>query len=140
MRLIDRVEEFDSIARRAVTSVTVGSEMPFFDGNGVPGWVAIEYMAQTAAALAGMGDREREPACLPKPGLLLGTRRLELALDSFTAGATYRISAVCVFDDAETAAFECSIADSVGDVVASATLNAYRPPDMTAFLKEQAES
>ena len=138
MRLIEKVEEFDAAAQRAVVSFAVDSRSPFFDGEGVPGWVAIEYMAQAAAALVGMRDRATSPGQPPKPGLLLGTRRLELSLDAFTLGMTYRTSAVCVFDDIDSAAFECAISDSGGRTVAAATLSAYRPPDMATFLRNQA--
>ena len=137
MLAVDAVEEFDIAGKRVVVHARIDSESPFFDGTGVPAWASIEYMAQAAALLVGLRDRALNPGENPRPGLLLGTRRLELAVERLVTGADYRISAVCEFEDADAAAFRCEMVDSSGIVVASATLNAYRPPDMAAFLKEQ---
>ena len=137
MVLIDAVELFDAEAKRLVARVTIGENQLFFDGQGVPNWTAIEYMAQTAAALVGYYDRHVEPDRPVRPGLLLGTRKLDLKLERFEAGKTYRISAENAFCDSDAAAFLCSIEDDAGNTVATASLNAYRPQDMEKFLKEQ---
>ena len=108
--------------------------------GGVPNWAAIEFMAQAAAALAGCVERECNPAQPVRPGLLLGTRRLTLSTDSFAAGRTYRVTAENAFWDNKTAVFTCTIVDDAGAVVAEAAINAYRPPDFGAFLKEQEET
>ena len=135
MIFIDRVAAFDAPGGRVVCETTISPRQLFFDGEGVPSHVAIEYMAQTAAALVGLAARAKGEA--PRPGLLLGTRRLELGLDRFRAGETYRISAHCAFEDEESAAFDCDIRDGRGTTVATASLNAYRPPDMKAFLERE---
>ena len=137
MVLIDAVESFDAEAKRLAARVTIGENQLFFDGQGVPNWVAIEYMAQAAAALAGMYDRHVAPGQASRPGLLLGTRRLDLNLARFEAGKTYRIVAENAFSDSDAAAFVCRIEDDRGETVATANLNAYCPPDMEQFLKEQ---
>ena len=137
MVLIDEVESFDPEAKRLVARVTIGANQLFFDGQGVPNWVAIEYMAQTAAALAGCYDRHVAPGQPARPGLLLGTRKLDLRLPRFEAGKTYRIFAENAFSDSDAASFVCGIEDETGATVATANLNAYRPPDMERFLKEQ---
>ncbi len=138
MVLIDGVEAFDPAAKRVVVSVKIDDSNPFFSDGGVPSWVAIEYMAQASAALVGLRDRSREPDCAPRVGMLLGTRRMDVGLSRFVAGETYRTSSECVFEDSDAASFQCEIRDAADRVVASATLNAYRPPDMAAFLKEHA--
>ena len=140
MILIDGVETFDSDAKRIVVSVKIDDSNPFFSDDGVPSWVAIEYMAQASAALVGLRDRSLTSACVPRPGMLLGTRRMEVGLSRFVAGETYHASAECVFEDADAASFQCEIRDAADCVVASATLNAYRPPDMASFLKEHAST
>ena len=137
MVLIDSVESFDAEAKRLVARVTIGENQIFFDGKGVPNWVAIEYMAQTAAALVGYHDRHVAPGQPVRPGLLLGTRKLDLKLERFEAGRTYRIAAENAFSDSDAASFVCSIEDDTGATVATANLNAYRPPNMEKFLKEQ---
>jgi len=142
MVFLDGVESFDATARSLTATFSVTSAHVLYSPalGGVPNWAAIEFMAQAAAALAGCIDRERDPAQPARPGLLLGTRRLELHADSFAAGRTYRVTAANTFWDDETAAFACTIVDDAGTVVAEAALNAFRPPDFGTFLKEQAET
>ena len=144
MILIDAVEDFRPEEKSLTARVAVTPEQIFyFDAAeprsaGVPNWVAIEYMAQTCAALAGCWDRHVAPEQPVRPGLLLGTRKLTLDLDRFEAGRTYHVTAVNAFSDADAASFECAIRDDAGAVVATAVLSAYRPPDLENFLKEQA--
>ena len=137
MVLIDAVESFDAEAKRLTARVTIGENQLFFDGDGVPNWVAIEYMAQTAAALVGYYDKHVAPGQPARPGLLLGTRKLDLKLKRFEAGKTYHVVAENAFSDSDAASFVCRIEDDTGATVATANLNAYRPPDMEQFLKEQ---
>lgn len=142
MILLDAIESFDPEARRLTAKVTITPEQIFFfkGENGVPNWVAIEYMAQASALLAGGWDRHVAPDRPARPGLLLGTRKLELKCACFAAGKTYHVSAEDVFSDADAASFACTIVDDEGAEVAAASLNAYRPPDLEQFLKEQAQS
>ena len=142
MVFLDAVESFDSKSRSLTATVSITPEHVLYSPTlgGVPNWAAIEFMAQAAAALAGCFDKERNPAQPARPGLLLGTHRLTLHADSFAAGRTYRVTAASTFWDIETAAFACTIVDDAGTVVAEAALNAYRPPDFGAFLKEQAQT
>ncbi len=138
MVLLDGVEGFDEKARSLVAYVKITPKSPFYEegvDGGVPPWVAIEYMAQAAAALSGRFDMIVSPGSPPKPGLLLGTRRLTLELSRFMNGETYHVRAVNEYEDADAAAFNCTISDGSGKVVASATLNAYRPPDFGGFLE-----
>ena len=142
MVFLDAVESFDSVERSLTATVSITPAHVLYSPTlgGVPNWAAIEFMAQAAAALAGCFDKDRDPAKPVRPGLLLGTRRLTLHADSFAAGRTYRVTAASTFWDAETAAFACTIVDDAGTVVAEAALNAFRPPDFGAFLKEQAQT
>ncbi len=136
MVLIDGVERFDLESRSLVASFKVTPDSPFFDVgiDGVPAWAAIEYMAQTSAALAGRYDLTVSSDSPPKPGLLLGTRRLTLGVSRFANGETYHVRAVNEYSDSDAAAFNCTILDGDGKVAATGTLNAYRPPDFGAFL------
>ena len=142
MVFLDAVESFDSVERSLTATVSITPAHVLYSPTlgGVPNWAAIEFMAQAAAALAGCFDKDRDPAKPVRPGLLLGTRRLTLHADSFAAGRTYRVTAASTFWDAETAAFACTVVDDAGAVVAEAALNAYRPPDFGAFIKEQART
>ena len=137
MVLIDGVESFDAAEKRLVARVTITENQLFYTEGGVPNWVAIEYMAQAAAALVGCHDKYLAPDRPVRPGLMLGTRKMELRLARFEAGKTYRIMVENVFNDADAASFACRIEDEAGETVATATLNAYRPPNMEQFMKEQ---
>lgn len=132
MALIDEIVDVDLEDKALTAAIVIRSE---WTGN----WVAIEYMAQTAAALAGAYDRIERPDDPARPGFLLGTRRLTLGLDAFEVGARYLVTARCEFRDAEAASFSCAIVDAEGKEVASAILNAYRPADVTEFLATQRE-
>ncbi len=129
MTLIDEVLSFDPEARTLAAAVVA---RPAWNES----WAAIEFMAQTAAALAGASDRQAGREGPPRPGFLLGTRRLELDLPRFETGRLYVATATCVFEDAESASFECAVSDG-GRVVARAVLNAYRPENIETFMKGQ---
>ena len=137
MVLIDGVESFDDAGHSLVAFIKITPDSPFFVlGSGVPSWVAIEYMAQAAAALVGRFDQLTAPGAPPRPGFLLGTRKLSLEIERFEEGATYHIFAGESFSDGDAAAFECRISDSSGRVVASAILNAFRPQNLAEFLEQ----
>ena len=142
MVFLDAVESFDSEARSLTATISITPAHVLYSPalGGVPNWAAIEFMAQAAAALAGCFDKERDPEQPARPGLLLGTRRLDLRVESFAAGRTYRVTAASTFWDDETAAFACTVVDDAGVVVAEAALNAFRPPDFGTFIKEQSET
>ena len=142
MVLIDGVESFDPVARSLTARVSITPDHVLYSTalGGVPNWAAIEFMAQAAAALAGCIDKERDPSQPARPGLLLGTRRLDLRTDSFAACRTYSVNVISAFWDDETASFACTVADDSGTVVAESVLNAYRPKDFAKFLTEQANT
>lgn len=142
MVFLDRIASFDAERRTLAAEFKVTREHVLYSPlqDGVPNWAAIEFMAQACAALAGCIDKSLSPGSPPRPGLLLGTRKLDLKTETFAAGRTYRVTASSAFWDDETASFACAIADDGGASVAEATLNAYRPPDFGQFIKEQAKT
>ena len=91
MVFLDAVESFDSEARSLTATISITPAHVLYSPalGGVPNWAAIEFMAQAAAALAGCFDKERDPEQPARPGLLLGTRRLDLRVETFVAGRTY---------------------------------------------------
>ena len=123
MRLIDEIISFDSEAKELVSAFTARKEWPM-------NVTAIEFMAQTAAALAGHADIESGYDGPPKPGFLLGTRKMELAVARFEVGRRYFVRAKNVFTDGMAASFECRVESESGEVLASATLNAVRPDEL----------
>jgi predicted hotdog family 3-hydroxylacyl-ACP dehydratase len=64
-----------------------------------------------------------------RPGLLLGTRRLELGIAEFVPGVHYFVKAVREYVDGDSAAFACEIWEAGGEsksAKCTATLTAYR--------------
>ena len=110
-----------------VASVDVGQASPFYEQalGGVPGCVALEYMAQTMALLVGLRDRRRGQK--PRIGFVLGSRKLETKIPCFRDGERYRITATCTYEDESFGSFDCTIADSRGESVATATMTAFQP-------------
>ena len=128
MILVDRIEAVDLEAKTLTASVTIK-----------PQWsaahTAIEFMAQSAAALAGYGDRARHPDLPARPGFLLGTRKLTLNIPRFEPGETYFIKVHNEFGDDVAGSFSCTVEDREGKVAAAAIINAYRPQDIETFMK-----
>jgi len=126
MRLLDELVDMDD---GGATSLVRISERSLFAQDGeVPALVAIEYMAQTAAAF---GGAERRRAGLPvQLGLLIACERLTLAVDSLFAGDDIFVSARRVWSSDSLARFHC-LARRAGRTVAEATLDFYlgQPPE-----------
>lgn len=141
MVLIDGIEKFDFEERSLTAVVKITPSSQFFSpgkaktDGGVPSWAALEYMAQAAAALSGSIEKTMDPEAQPRPGLLLGTRRLSIGLPFFREGEAYRVCATMAYFDEVSAAFDCKIADGAGSEVASAIITAFRPPDFRMFLE-----
>lgn len=123
MVLIDDIESVDLGSSSLVASFTAKEQ---WRGN----WFALEYMAQTAAALAGAFDKASDDGAKGRPGLLLGTRRLDLGIAEFVPGVRYLVKAVREYADGDSAAFACEIWEAGKDAQTArctATLTAYRP-------------
>ena len=121
MVLLNRVIEFDE--ENMVAEVIVRNDGLFGDGNAVPAWLGIEYMAQTIAALGGMKRRLAE-----KPlnlGFLLGTRRYDCNVGAFAVGSVLTVSVKRLLQDQGLGVFDCRI--TAKGISASAKLNVYQP-------------
>lgn len=125
MSLIDEVVSFDRDAGAIEVRFRARREW-------CESWAAVEYMAQAAAALSGAADREAGYGGPPRPGFLLGTRRMDLFITRFEPGREYLAAARTAFSDGNAASFECEILDG-GKSVARAVLNAFRPDVTDGF-------
>ena len=122
MVLIDDIESIDLESSSLVASFTAKEQ---WCGN----WFSIEYMAQTAAALAGAFDKAEKGGAEGRPGFLLGTRRLDLGIAEFVPGMRYFVKAVREYVDGDSAAFACEIWKAGGESQSpkcTAVLTAYR--------------
>ena len=121
MVLLNRVIEFDE--ENMVAEVIVRDDGLFGDGNTVPAWLGIEYMAQTIAALGGMKRRLAGKSL--NLGFLLGTRRYDCNVDIFAVGSVLTVSVKRLVEDQGLGVFDCRI--SAEGISASAKLNVYQP-------------
>lgn len=98
----------------------------FADGEGkVPAWVGLEYMAQAISAYAGIIARQNGEE--PSIGFLLGTRRYDTHVDSFTPGQRLRVNVREIFrDENNLVLFDCDI-HAGEDLLASAQVKAIQP-------------
>lgn len=126
MLLLDNVVGYDDAG--IVASVVISESSLLVTPEGVPGHIAIEYMAQACGAYAGaMALGAGTPV---KIGLLLGTRLCRVLVPWFRVGDRLLVSASIVFHDEQLAAFDCKI-EIGGRLVADAQLKVYQPQDDT---------
>lgn len=112
--------------------VSVSESSPFYEGalGGVPGCVALEYMAQAMALCTGFYRRRK--GLPPKIGFVLGSRRMTVGVPRFACGERYRVHATCTYFDESFGSFDCAVFDASGAEVARAQLTAFQPEgDMT---------
>lgn len=127
MILIDRVIDVAEITIHC--QVDICPDGMFFDRhiNGMPGWVGLEFMAQTVAAWSGYhANLKGEPSPI---GFLLGSRRYNCECDLFINHQVLDIYAEQLMESDGMAAFMCRI-ECDGKTIASSQLNAFVPsPD-----------
>ena len=121
MVLLDRVLTFDESTLSA--EVTIRPDSRFCDGEEVPGWVGLEYMAQAVAAHAGIEARKRgEP---PSIGYRLGTRSYRSEVSAFPVGTTLTVHVESLYVEIGLGAFACRIESSF--FLVSSLINFYHP-------------
>jgi predicted hotdog family 3-hydroxylacyl-ACP dehydratase len=121
MRLLSRV--LSHTRERTVCAVDPAGSDLFRDASGtVPAWVALEYMAQCVAAHGVLLDG----LDVPKPGLLVGAKRLALHVDGFAPDESLEVSAVILQRVGRLASLECEVR-SAGELVAEGTLSVFIP-------------
>jgi predicted hotdog family 3-hydroxylacyl-ACP dehydratase len=118
--LLDELVEADD--KHAVSLVRITERSPFFEGQGVPAVVTLEYMAQTVAAYS--GALRRGLGQQVQLGFLLACRRLTLTTDLLRPGDELRVEARHVWSAPPLGQFDCQV--TRGDqTIANATLSVY---------------
>jgi len=107
--------------------VTIQETGIFFDtqARAVPGYVGMEFMAQTVAVWAGYHAWERGEK--PPIGFLLGGRSYQSETPAFAEGMELDIHAEQLMKSENMAAFRCTIQHN-GVLQAQCELNVYEPP------------
>jgi predicted hotdog family 3-hydroxylacyl-ACP dehydratase len=121
MVLLDSVQAYDEHSMTVKT--TVRDDGLFGDGQTIPAWIGIEYMAQAVAAQGGMMCYlAHRPIDV---GFLVGTRRYHSNVPSFQVGTPLTIHVERLVGDQGLCVFSCQISGEGVDV--SAKLNVYLP-------------
>jgi predicted hotdog family 3-hydroxylacyl-ACP dehydratase len=119
MRLLARVARHS----REETSceLEAGSSALFAGADGaVPAWVALEWMAQCAAAHGALAARAA--GAPPARGMLVSARRLTLARGSFAPGEKLCVTARAAGRAGALVSFECEVRDE-REVVARGSIS-----------------
>lgn len=121
MVLLDKVTGYNE--SEVLASVLITESSPLITPEGVPGHVAVEYMAQACGTYA--GAMALDAGAPIKIGLLLGTRMCRVLVPWFRIGDQLLVSASIVFHDEQLAAFDCKI-EMDERLVADAQLKVYQ--------------
>lgn len=124
MALVDELIDVGELHIHCRTTIT--SQCPFFNqkSRNVPGYVGIEFMAQSVAGWSGYhawlkGDKS-------PIGFLLGSRRYQSMCSDFKEHDVLDIYAEQIMENLGMAVFSCCI-ECQGKVIASSQLNVYVP-------------
>ena len=132
MILIDEVVGWTE--DQVMTRLTVRRDSVFAQDAGIPAHVALEWMAQSCAALVGiLALEEQQPV---RVGFILGTRDFRATVPWFRFGDSVTVTAVTIFNDGEMAQFDCR-AELQSETCATARLTVFQPRDLAAMLASQ---
>jgi predicted hotdog family 3-hydroxylacyl-ACP dehydratase len=125
MLLIDTIVELSE--QHAIATVSINPQASFFETlHGVPSWIGLEYMGQTAALIGGYQERVNKLG--PQLGFLMGTRRYTTTCNHFKPGCELHIHCqeqATVGDS--LAIFDCKIIDNQHEQpLATAKLSVFR--------------
>jgi len=110
---------------------------PFLDAQGdLPGWYALELMAQTVGVWSGWHRMQRGQDSIAL-GMVLGARELTCAAGRLPAGATLAIEVKLLMQDERFGSFECAI-NANNRTLATGRVNTFQPtPEELASLFNQ---
>lgn len=112
---------------QAHAKIYITKDSPFCEAAGVPSWIGIEYMGQTAALIAGdQASRLPDNGGLTKLGFLLGTRRYQTCVEWFQKQITLDVYCQQIALVGESlATFDCRI-ESEAQILSKAKLSVIR--------------
>lgn len=121
---VENVTEESAVCRVTVNAQSVLA--PFLNADGdLPGWYALELMAQTVGVWSGW-HRQQDGKAHIALGMVLGARELVCAEGRFIAGTALTITVRLLMQDARFGSFECAI--TAGDAtLATGRVNTFQP-------------
>ena len=127
MMLLETVESVtDNGAACSVTVSGHGVLAPFLNVDGdLPGWFALELMAQTVGVWSGW-HRQQQGQDHIALGMVLGARELVCASGHFAAGLTLDITVKLLMQDERFGSFECAISANE-ETLATGRVNTFQP-------------
>lgn len=135
MVLLDGIVAHQADSTTCAVRIDPASFFATADGS-IPNWVALEFMAQAAAAHSGICERDKGNGI--RLGFLLGSRRITFHVPRFGAGQQLLVSARVAWDDGELASFECQVRErESGNLLAECELSAYSPHNINDLLEKQ---
>jgi len=138
MLLIDRAVIATETSMTAEIDISANS-MFCVPSKGVPGYVGIEYIAQTVAAYSGWRVRKANPEAVPRVGYLLGSRKVTLSREWFPLHHTLSVYVSNVFEDGEMGVFDGEI--RLGEeILVAARINVYQPKDNETSLTSPSDN
>lgn len=126
MILLDEVVSVDEETAICRTHITRGGILePFLDSQGnLPGWYALELMAQTIGVWSGW-HRAKQGQKMISLGMVLGARELICAAGCLPKGKTVSIAIKLLMRDERFGSFECEI--SAEETLATGRINTFQP-------------
>jgi predicted hotdog family 3-hydroxylacyl-ACP dehydratase len=124
MLLLDRVVAYSGDV--VTCEVEIRPDSPFVSaGEGVPGIVGLEYMAQCVAVYAGLSAHSKGEGA--RIGFLLGSRDVRIDADAFPVGDRLTIEAKRSWGENDLGSFACEVRRGA-DVVVRGSLTVYQGP------------
>ena len=127
MLLLDEVVNVtdDSTLCRVTVSAN-GTLAPFLDAEGhLPGWFALELMAQTVGVWSGWHRQQRGQTSIAL-GMVLGARELVCATGCLPGGKALSVAVKLLMQDERFGSFECAITAG-NEELASGRVNTFQP-------------
>lgn len=127
MMLLETVESVtDNGAACSVTVSGHGVLAPFLNADGdLPGWFALELMAQTIGVWSGWHRHQKNLGNIAL-GMVLGARELVCAAGVLPAGQTLTIAVSLLMQDERFGSFDCTICCG-NDTLATGRINTFQP-------------
>ena len=141
MILLEEVIAVSSETATCRSTVSLqGVLSPFLtEDHRLPGWYALELMAQTVGVWNGW-HRQQHSVCTPALGMILGARNLTTTQPFFGVGDSLDIQISLLMQDGRMASFDAAIYQQKNRV-AQGRVNTYQPNDdeLAYFFKEEKE-
>ena len=142
MLLLETVENVTEESAECGVRVSPQSVLaPFLTADGdLPGWYALELMAQTVGVWSGWHRHQQGQSSIAL-GMVLGARELVCAEGRFTAGCALTISVKLLMQDERFGSFECTIAAD-GTTLATGRVNTFQPSaeELTSLFNQESST